>query len=159
MLAENREESEENVYWTSRAKESVDNNRKGRADRTSSKYVNRTLDWTNHYDKAWDQHTVKAMIGYSFQRWDHSGMNAGNADFPTDFFTWNNIGTGSYLTDGKATLSSFKNSSKLISVFARFNYSYRDLLMLSASFRRKVPVNSGRIINGATSLPFRVVYA
>ena len=121
MLAENREESEENVYWTSRAKESVDNNRKGRADRTSSKYVNRTLDWTNHYDKAWDQHTVKAMIGYSFQRWDHSGMNAGNADFPTDFFTWNNIGTGSYLTDGKATLSSFKNSSKLISVFARFN--------------------------------------
>lgn len=137
MLAENREESEENVYWTSRAKESVDNNRKGRADRTSSKYVNRTLDWTNHYDKAWDQHTVKAMIGYSFQRWDHSGMNAGNADFPTDFFTWNNIGTGSYLTDGKATLSSFKNSSKLISVFARSNYSYRDLLMLSASFRRE----------------------
>ena len=137
MLAENREESEENVYWTSRAKESVDNNRKGRADRTSSQYVNRTLDWTNHYDKAWDQHTVKAMIGYSFQRWDHSGMNAGNADFPTDFFTWNNIGTGSYLTDGKATLSSFKNSSKLISVFARFNYSYRDLLMLSASFRRE----------------------
>lgn len=137
MLAENREESEENVYWTSRAKESVDNNRKGRADRTSSKYVNRTLDWTNHYDKAWDQHTVKAIIGYSFQRWDHSGMNAGNADFPTDFFTWNNIGTGSYLTDGKATLSSFKNSSKLISVFARFNYSYRDLLMLSASFRRE----------------------
>ena len=137
MLAENREESEENVYWTSQAKESVDNNRKGRADRTSSKYVNRTLDWTNHYDKAWDQHTVKAMIGYSFQRWDHSGMNAGNADFPTDFFTWNNIGTGSYLTDGKATLSSFKNSSKLISVFARFNYSYRDLLMLSASFRRE----------------------
>lgn len=137
MLAENREESEENVYWTSRAKESVDNNRKGRADRTSSKYVNRTLDWTNHYDKAWDQHTVKAMIGYSFQRWDHSGMNAENADFPTDFFTWNNIGTGSYLTDGKATLSSFKNSSKLISVFARFNYSYRDLLMLSASFRRE----------------------
>lgn len=137
MLAENREESEENVYWTSRAKESVDNNRKGRADRTSSKYVNRTLDWTNHYDKAWDQHTVKAMIGYSFQRWDHSGMNAGNADFPTDFFTWNNIGTGSYLTDGKATLSSFKNSSKLISVFARFKYSYRDLLMLSASFRRE----------------------
>lgn len=137
MLAKNREESEENVYWTSRAKESVDNNRKGRADRTSSKYVNRTLDWTNHYDKAWDQHTVKAMIGYSFQRWDHSGMNAGNADFPTDFFTWNNIGTGSYLTDGKATLSSFKNSSKLISVFARFNYSYRDLLMLSASFRRE----------------------
>lgn len=137
MLAENREESEENVYWTSRAKESVDNNRKGRADRTSSKYVNRMLDWTNHYDKAWDQHTVKAMIGYSFQRWDHSGMNAGNADFPTDFFTWNNIGTGSYLTDGKATLSSFKNSSKLISVFARFNYSYRDLLMLSASFRRE----------------------
>lgn len=137
MLAENREESEENVYWTSRAKESVDNNRKGRADRTSSKYVNRTLDWTNHYDNTWDQHMVKAMIGYSFQRWDHSGMNAGNADFPTDIFTWNNIGTGSYLTDGKATLSSFKNSSKLISVFARFNYSYRDLLMLSASFRRE----------------------
>lgn len=137
MLAENREESEENVYWTSKAKESVDNNRKGRADRTYSQYINRTLDWTNHYDNTWDQHTVKAMIGYSYQRWDNSGMNAGNADFPTDFFTWNNIGAGSYLTDGKATLSSFKNSSKLISVFARFNYSYRDLLMLSASFRRE----------------------
>lgn len=137
MLAENREESEENVYWSSRAKESVDNNRKGRADRTFSKYVNRTLDWTNHYENSWDQHSVKAMAGYSYQRWDNSQMNAGNADFPTDFFTWNNMGSGSYLEDGKATLSSYRNSSKLISVFARLNYSYRDLFMLSASYRRE----------------------
>ncbi len=137
MLAENREESEENVYWSSKAKESVDNDRKGRADRTFTKYANRTLDWTNHYDNTWGRHAVKAMAGYSFQRWDNSGMNVGNADFPSDYFTWNNIGSGSYLTEGKATLSSFKNSSKLISVFARLNYSYRDLLMLSASFRRE----------------------
>ena len=114
MLAENREESEENVYWTSRAKESVDNNRKGRADRTSSKYVNRTLDWTNHYDNTWDQHMVKAMIGYSFQRWDHSGMNAGNADFPTDFFTWNNIGAEAILLNSRLMLSLnlFKRTTK-----------------------------------------------
>lgn len=137
MLAENREESEENVYWSSQAKESVDNNRRGRADRTYSKYVIRTLDWTNHYENTWDQHSLKAMAGYSYQRWDNSGMNAGNADFPTDFFNWDNIGSGSYLTEGKATLSSFRNSSKLISVFARLNYSYRDLLMLSASFRKE----------------------
>lgn len=137
MLAENREESEQNAYWTSKAKESVDNNRKGRAERSNSTYVNRTLDWTNQYDNTWNQHTVKAMFGYSYQRWENAGMNAGNADFPSDEYTWNNLGSGTYLAEGKSTLNSYKNSSKLISVFARLNYSYKDLLMLSVSYRRE----------------------
>lgn len=137
LLAENREETEESVYWTSRAKESIDNNRKGRADRTHTTYINRSVDWTNHYENTWNEHTLKALAGYSWQRWEDAQLNVGNADFPSDFFTWNNLGSGAYLSDGKATMSSYRNSSKLISVFARINYSFKDLLMLSGSFRRE----------------------
>ena len=137
ILAENREELEENTYWTSKAKESIDNSRNGRAIRSYSKYISRTLDWTNDYEKEWDQHSLKAMVGYSYQRWEETDMSMENADFPSDEFTWNDMGSGTYLTDGTASMSSSKSSSKLISLFARLNYSYRDLFMLSASFRRE----------------------
>lgn len=137
LFAENREETEEFAYWTSRAKESIDNNRKGRADRTLSTYINRSVDWTNHYENTWDAHTLKGLLGYSYQRWENAQLHAGNADFPSDHFTWNNLGSGAYLSEGRATMSSYRNSSKLISVFARINYSFKDLLMLSGSFRRE----------------------
>lgn len=136
-LSENREEIEESAYWSSRAKESLDNDRRGRAERIQTSYSSRTLDWTNHYENTWNQHTIKALVGYSYQRWDQSQLQAGNADFPTDYFTWNNIGLGAYLSDGKATMGSYKNASKLISVFARVNYAYKSLYMLSASYRRE----------------------
>ena len=137
ILAENREVIDENVYWTSKAKESVDNDRNGRASRSYSKYISRTLEWTNDYETTWNQHTMKLMAGYSYQRWEETELYAENADFLKDEFTWNDLGSGTYLTEGLADMSSSKSSSKLISLFARVNYSFRDLLMLSASFRRE----------------------
>ncbi|MCC8155301.1 MAG: SusC/RagA family TonB-linked outer membrane protein [Tannerellaceae bacterium] len=137
VMAENREDLEESAYWTSQSKESVDNNRKGRAERIEARQVHRMVEWTNHYDASLNGHSWKGLLGYSWQRWDNSSMEVGNANFPTDFFTWNNLGTGSYLQEGKATLASSRNMSKLISLFARVNYSYKELVMLSASFRRE----------------------
>lgn len=137
VMVENREDFDESAYWTSRAKESIDNNRTGRVESVRSTQIHRMLEWTNHYDRQWEKHSVKTLAGYSWQRWENSSQQTGNANFPTDRFTWNNIGSGSYLEEGKATLSSFKNASKLISVFARVNYAWNDLVMLSVSYRRE----------------------
>ena len=58
-----------------------------------------------------------------------------NANFPTDYFGYNNIGAGEYLTDGKATMASKKNESKLIGFFGRVSYGYHDRYNILASIR------------------------
>ena len=137
MLSENRETAETGTYWTSHAKESVDNSRNGRALRSSQRQINRLLDLTTHYTHEWGSHSFKAMVGYSWQHWEETTIEAGNANFASDDFTWNNLGAGTFLNEGKATMGSSKSTSRLISLFTRFNYAYRDLLMLAASYQRE----------------------
>ena len=137
MLSENRETAELGTYWTSHAKESVDNSRRGRALRSNQRQINRLLDLTTHYTHEWNSHSLKAMVGYSWQHWEETTIEAGNANFASDDFTWNNLGAGTFLAEGKATMGSSKSTSRLISLFTRLNYSYRDLLMLAASYRRE----------------------
>ena len=52
MLSENKETAESGAYWTSHAKESIDNNRKGRALRSSQQQINHLLDLTTHYTQS-----------------------------------------------------------------------------------------------------------
>ena len=137
MLSENRETAEAGTYWTSHAKESIDNHRKGRALRRDQRQINRLLDLTTHYSHNWGAHSLKAIAGYSWQHWEETTIEAGNANFASDDFTWNNLGAGTFLVEGKATLGSSKSTSRLISLFARLNYAYRDLLMLAASYRHE----------------------
>ncbi len=80
-------------------------------------------------------HRFEGLVGYSWSEniWENSGM--WNANFLNDYFQWNNIGTGSYLKDGKATMSSDKGSSKLIGWFARVSYGYDNRYNILASIR------------------------
>lgn len=80
-------------------------------------------------------HRFEGLLGYSWSEniWENSSM--WNANFLNDYFLWNNIGTGDYLKDGKASMSSDKGSSKLIGWFGRVSYGYDNRYNILASIR------------------------
>lgn len=94
------------------------------------------LEVTSKYHKNFDGvHRFEGLVGYSWSEnvWENSSM--WNANFPTDYFLWHSIGTGSYLEDGKASMGSEKASSKLIGGFARVSYGYDNRYNVLASIR------------------------
>ena len=64
-------------------------------------------------------------------------MYSQNEDFPTDIFGYHNIGLGEGIKNSKASMSSGKYESNLISFFGRVNYSYKDKYLLLASLRHE----------------------
>ena len=61
-----------------------------------------------------------------------------NYDFPVDGVGPWDMGVGSYLTDGRASMDSNKDPrERLLSMFGRANYSYKDRYMATVSFRRE----------------------
>ncbi len=92
---------------------------------------------TVNYLNTWDGHTLQALAGYSYQEENmhYSGMS--NKGFDTDLYGVNNIGAGSALASGTASMYSFREKSKLISFFGRVMYNLNEKYLLSASLRRE----------------------
>lgn len=82
-------------------------------------------------------HDVTILGGYSWNKVSSENYNMTNFDFPTDAFTYNNIGSGTALDDGRATLHSFQGEDKLVSVFSRINYSIDEKYLFMISIRRE----------------------
>lgn len=80
-------------------------------------------------------HRLDALAGYSYSEDVYDDASMWNANFPTDYFSYYNMGLGSKLTDGQASMSSSKNSSKLIGFFGRVSYGYADRYNILASLR------------------------
>ena len=98
----------------------------------------KSFEWTGNYQAAIKKHSLKALVGYSYQQFGSSGFNASNQQFPSDVLTYNNIGTGLWnLQSGINGVGSYKNSSKLIAFFGRLNYDFDQKYYLSASVRRE----------------------
>ncbi len=117
---------------------SVEGGYEGSASRTTFQEMERVLETTFNYSKLLnDIHRFEILGGYSYEDFAYEGFSAGNSYFITDQYTYNNLGAGDYLSDGKATMSSFKNESKLIAFFGRTIYSYKDKYLLTASIRRE----------------------
>ena len=75
------------------------------------------------------------MVGYNYEQTTWERLQAGNSDFNFDDILWNNLGSGSYLAKGKASMGTGKSLAKLIGVFGRINYNWKNLLIASASIR------------------------
>lgn len=125
-------------YWESAYhRNSRDNHRQGYASQDWSRAGSTSLEWITNYDCRLQRHSIKAVAGYSFQQ---TGMklefSGNNADFSNDGSKWYNMGDGKYLTEGRSGISSYKSArERLISVFARVNYSYDDRYLVMASAR------------------------
>lgn len=94
------------------------------------------LELTSKFMKNFNNvHRLDALAGYSYSEDVYDDASMWNGNFPTDYFSYYNMGLGSKLTDGQASMSSSKNSSKLIGFFGRVNYGYADRYNILASLR------------------------
>ena len=107
----------------------------GYARRNNSEYTNKQLEVYLNYDKTFkDIHRLGVMAGYSYLDYTYETLKAERRKFDTDEFLWNNLGSGQdYRLDD---VGSSKSQAKLISFFARVNYTLKDRYMLTATIRR-----------------------
>lgn len=93
-----------------------------------------TVQWRKTLFK---DHSLTLLAGYSWQKDHYQNYWMQNYDFPSDDYTYNNMGAGQALKDGKASEYSEANESRLIGYFGRLNYSYKGKYMLAASIRHE----------------------
>lgn len=109
----------------------------GRASIEYQKWYTNRLEWLANYSFTHEDHDFKFVGGYSWERSTWEQMFQQNNDFTFDSPMWNGIGAGSWLGDGKAQMYAGKSESTLIGFFGRVNYSWRGMIIASASIRRE----------------------
>ena len=82
-----------------------------------------------------DNHHFQVMAGYSYYEGSYSNSSMRNGNFDTDKFSYHNIGAGKDVIDGLASMTSYKETNKLIAFYGRANYNYKDKYLASVSLR------------------------
>lgn len=124
-------------YETTDHLSSYKNGRTGFASRGTKRKVEDLSEVTVSYRKTLGDHTVNALAGYSWMRTNYQFYWMQNFNFPSDDYTYNNMGSGQALKDGRANEYSEQKENKLIGYFFRFNYSYKGRYLLGASIRHE----------------------
>ncbi len=109
----------------------------GEAEIANGRYNNSQFESVVNYRTAVNEHNIQAVAGYSYQEFEQNSSYAGNSDFDTDIFLYNNIAAGSYFKEGKGELGSYKESSTLIALFGRLMYNFDEKYLASVSLRRE----------------------
>lgn len=131
-------------YFQSRGyyetKNHISNLRDSRNGYASNGYVDdveQLIELTADYDKRFDQHRINVLGGFSYSEWDYKGSWMNNFDFPSDYFTYNNIGLGNALREGEigAGVGSYATRTNLIGYFTRFSYDFNNRYLVMASLR------------------------
>lgn len=106
----------------------------GYAQKTYGEYTNSQLEAYINYAKSLDKHNINAMVGYSYLENVYKGFGAQRSGFETNLFSYNNLGAGYNYRLGD--VYSYQGKSKLVSLFARANYSYDGKYMFTGTVRR-----------------------
>ena len=122
-------------YTPSTSSESFWGGFAGRAKLEYQKWYTNQIEWLTNYMFAKGDHTVSAVAGYAYQDTTYEDFWAQNNDFALDVTGYNKIGSGQWLADGKAGMDSYKSLYKLIGVFGRVNYNWKNTVFASAAFR------------------------
>lgn len=121
--------------WT---KEMQEAKRTGRAKLGFDKRDDVSFDSYANYIKDFNGHAINATAGYSFFETNREKWDMVNSNFPVDAIGVWDMNSGTYLSDGRAEMTSEKEArERLIAFFARANYSYRDKYMVTASIRHE----------------------
>ena len=126
--------------WTSPLHQSlVREGWNGAANKSEGNSVSKNLELTTRYDAQWGEHRFNSIVGYSYLINENDGFNAGNQDFSTTAFLWNNLGNGTFINDKDhhAWMGSYKNDSKLVGFFGRISYGYGDKYNALVSIRHE----------------------
>lgn len=137
VMVATKDNTDNGVYWESKEhRDSRANGVNGYAYQEFSSYNDATVDWLINYNNKWGKHSLGAMAGYSFQEFNGYGFYMSNSDFAVDGVSWNDMSSGSFLTEGSASMDSWKDPrTRLIAFFGRANYSYDDRFMVTATAR------------------------
>ena len=102
----------------------------------ASTNLEEVVELTAHYQKQLDKHNFSVLGGYSYNKFDYEDIYFANHGFQDNQFGgWHNIGIGSALKEGKASVNSNKRISNLIGFFGRATYTYDNRYLLMTSFR------------------------
>jgi iron complex outermembrane receptor protein len=113
-------------------------NRNGLASRQEDNSGNRLFESTLHYNSDITSSINLSLVGgYSYQNFTNEGFYAQGGDFLTDAFSFNNLGAALDFKNGKGTVTSYKNSNKLVAFFGRMNLTINDRWFVSASVRKE----------------------
>ena len=126
----------EDRYTSAFHKESIDNSRRGEAKLYYDRSDFNTFEAYANYIKAFGDHNINITGGYSFWQRDRKMFHMINKDFPVDAVGAWDMGSGTWLTDGRAEMKSERNPrERLLAYFGRANYSFKDKYMATASIR------------------------
>ena len=111
-------------------------NTNGLASRSANAYDSKLFESTIHYTgDVSSTLNIQAVGGYSYEDFTNEGFSAQGGDFLTDDFTYNNLSAALDFKNGKGTITSYKNSNKLIAFFGRVNVNINSLWFVTASGR------------------------
>jgi len=126
------------TYRSKYHREELENDRTGTAYIQFSKTENKSSEGYASYINQFHKHAINAVAGYSYYEYNSESYDMTNYNFTNDLVGVWNIGEGSYLSDGDASMSSNKAiTQRLFSLYARANYSYDDKYMITGSFRHE----------------------
>lgn len=128
----------ENYQWNSKYSQGqLENGRTGYAYLNFSKEERLNTEGYLNYVNSFGDHTINATAGYNYFERNGEGFNMHNTNFTNELVGFWNIGEGKFLKSGEAGMGSSKSiTQKLMSYFARANYSYQDKYMVMATIRR-----------------------
>jgi TonB-linked SusC/RagA family outer membrane protein len=120
---------DKNDYWGGM-------NRTGLATRETKTSASQLFETTAHWSGDIATNTNLTVLGgYSYQDFSYEGFRAQGGDFLTDNFTYNNLGAALDFKNGKGTITSYKDTNKLIAFFGRVNLNINNVWFLTASAR------------------------
>lgn len=99
--------------------------------------MTKLLEITAQFRKTFGDHNLSVLAGYSYQKMNYENQYEQNWNFPTDLYSYHNIGTGKALKEGLANMYSYKLESNLIGFFGRLNYTFKNRYLLMASIRHE----------------------
>ncbi|RXF70593.1 SusC/RagA family TonB-linked outer membrane protein [Arcticibacter tournemirensis] len=125
-------------FRSAQHRSSREGNVDGYAKQEYKRWDDRIFEWTVGYTKRLDDHQINAVAGYSYQDFNGQGFSAENSDFPVDGLQEHDMGSGTWLVDGRAGLGSWKDPwVKLAAFFGRVNYSFKDRYIITANLRHE----------------------
>lgn len=126
-------------YYTSQFYSQAIGKVKGTATKSSYNGRSDNLELTSKYDLNIEKNRITALAGYSYLYNVNDGFGAGNSNFPSESYLYNNLAQGTYLTDDDhvASMSSYKDDNTLIGFFGRVSYGYDNRYNAMFSIRRE----------------------
>jgi len=137
LLSYDKRNQNGGYYETKQHISTIRDGRNGYASTGSSDNMTKLLELTAQFHHTFGAHTVQALVGYSYQGNRYTNQYEQNYDFPTDLYSYHNIGQGQALKEGLATMYSYMLDTNLIGFFGRLNYNYKDRYLLMASIRHE----------------------